>query len=345
MTRGRRFYLVLSLILTLSLVFCATFGGFAANSRATKVAKQTIKAGSVGELAAKAPLYCRASTFSKTIKYLPKGTKVAVLNTYKTMAKVRLADEKTGYVRLICIKVHPGAKPVAKPEVSLTISAASSLTDVLMEIEKLYEADNPNVALTMNYGSSGSLARQICQGAPVDVFISAANKQMDDLEKDKLLVENSRKVLLKNGLVLIAPKDSDKVKGFDSLTTDGVKLIACGEPESVPAGKYTRESLAKLGLWDKIQSKLVFAKDARQLLTYIESNNADAGFVYTTDARISDKVKVVLTVDEKSHSPIVYPGAVIASSKSQATSQDFLNYLSGVKARSVFEKYGFIVGE
>ena len=231
----------------------------------------------------------------------------------------------------------------AATSTKLTISAAASLRDTLDEIKPLYSQQNSNATLTYNYGASGSLQQQIEQGAPVDVFISAGPKQMDALQQKGLLLDGTRKNLLKNQVVLIAPKDSTAITGFKDLSSDRVKKIALGEPASVPAGKYAQEVLTKLKVLDSVKPKAVYAKDVRQVLSYVEAGNADAGIVYLTDAKSSNKVKVVTTAPEDSHSPVVYPIAVLKSSKNVDSAKDFEKFLSGDQAKAVFEKQGFTI--
>lgn len=297
-------------------------------------------------------LYAGASATSRTLLSLKKGTKVTVISRSGVWYKAALTT-KTGYVLCKYVKIVPAAKPVAKPvtkpitkpvKVALTISAAVSMSDAMNKIQKLYQTANPNVTLTMNYGSSGALEQQIEHGAPADIFVSAANKQMDQLEAKNLVLAGTRKVLVQNHLVLIIPKGSTAVASFDDLTKSAVKFLAIGEPSSVPAGQYAQESLTKMGLWDKLQPKLVMGKDVRTVLTYVASKNADAGLVYSTDALTSKDVRVIATAPEDSHSPIVYPAAVISASKNQAAAKAFEAYLSGPLATAIFRGYGFAVG-
>ena len=225
----------------------------------------------------------------------------------------------------------------------LTISAAISLKDALEGVKASYATQQPGVALIFNFGASGALQQQIENGAPVDVFLSAGIKQMDVLEKNSLLLAETKRALLGNRLVLITPRDNTTITQLADLTKDAVKHIAVGEPKSVPVGQYTQETLAALDLADPLKPKLVYAKDVRQVLTYVETGNVDAGIVYTTDARLSDKVKVVLTVPDKLHSPITYPVAVVAATHHAKEAKEFLDFLSTPTARAVFEKFGFIV--
>lgn len=230
----------------------------------------------------------------------------------------------------------------AVQDVNLTVSAAASLTDAMKEIQTVYAQEKPNVTITYNFASSGSLQQQIEQGAEVDVFLSAATKQMDAIQEKGLILDDTRKNFLENGIVLVVPIDSTLVADFNDLTKADVEQIAMGEPKSVPAGKYAEEALTNMKLMDAIKSKVVYGKDVREVLTWVETGNADAGMVYSTDAKISDKVKVVATAPEDSHAPVLYPAAVIKASKNVEAATDFVNFLYSDKAQPVFEKYGFI---
>jgi molybdate transport system substrate-binding protein len=231
----------------------------------------------------------------------------------------------------------------AQSNVNLTISAAASLKQAMEEVKVLYQKSKTNVRLTYNFGSSGSLQQQIEQGAPVDVFFSAATKQMDALQSRNLIASGTRKNLLSNQIVLITPKNNNIVKKFEDLTKADVKRISIGEPKSVPAGQYGKQVLEHYKIWDKIQAKMIFGKDVRTVLTYVESGNVDAGLVYATDAKISNKVKVVMTAPSQSHQAIIYPIAVLKDSKKINESKEFIQFLSTPQAKKVFEKYGFKV--
>lgn len=228
---------------------------------------------------------------------------------------------------------------------TLTISAAASLKDSMNEIKELYVKENSNVAITYNFAASGTLQKQIEQGAPVDIFMSAAAKQMDELKNKNLMVNDTISNLLKNDVVLIAPKDSTKVKGFEYLASDAISKVALGEPESVPAGQYGEQVLKDLNMLDKVKAKAVYGKDVKEVLTWVETGNADAGIVYKTDALVSNKVKIIATAPESSHDPVVYPVGVVKSSKNAEAAKKFLKFLSGEKAKAVFEKYGFKMAE
>lgn len=235
-----------------------------------------------------------------------------------------------------------GTRLEAQPTDGLTVSAAISLKDALEEIASLYKREQPRIQIHFNLGGSGTLQRQIEQGAPVDIFVSASPKEMDSLESQGLLLPGTRTNIARNELVLIVPAGTAGVSGFQALTKPAVKIIAIGEPQTVPAGKYAQEVLIHFGIYDQLKRKLVLAKDVRQVLTYVETGNADAGIVYATDAKISKKVLVVATAPKDSHSPVLYPAAVIKNSSNSAAAKNFIEFLAGEKARTIFERYGFV---
>lgn len=226
--------------------------------------------------------------------------------------------------------------------VTLTISAAASLKAAMEEIKSAYAKEKPNVTITYNFGASGPLQQQIEQGAEVDLFISAAAKQMDALKKKSLILDDTRRNLLENRIVLVIPKDSSIVSDFKDLTNEKVRKIALGGPKSVPVGQYAEEVLTKLNLLDAIKPKVVYGGDVKEVLTWVETGNADAGIVYETDAKVSDKVKIAATAPQDSHEPVIYPAAVIKASKNTDSAKDFINYLYSGKSKLIFEKYGFV---
>lgn len=227
------------------------------------------------------------------------------------------------------------------PKVTLSISAAASLKDAMGDIQKEYAKSNPNVTLSINFGASGTLEQQIIQGAPCDIFISAATKQMDDLKSKGLLLDDTVSNFLGNELVLIVPSGKTDVTSFNDLATDKVKHVAVGEPSSVPAGQYAGQVFDSMKITAKVKSKEVLGKDVKEVLSYVETGNADAGLVYATDAKTSSKVTVVATADESTHKPIVYPMAVIKASKNADAAKAFQTFLLGDTAKSIFQKYGF----
>ncbi len=232
----------------------------------------------------------------------------------------------------------------AKEPVELHVSAAASLTDVMNEIGKAYEEEHPDVKVVFNYGSSGALQQAIENGGTADLFFSAAQKQMDALDKKGLLKEGTRKDLLQNEVVLIVPKDSDKdITSFDQLTSDKLQHIALGEPKGVPVGQYSEEILTKLGILDAVKAKAVYGSDVRQVLAWVASGEADAGLVYATDAAVEPSVRVVATAPAGTHKPIIYPAAVLKDTKHLDTAKDFLAFVSNDKNKERFAKYGFEV--
>lgn len=271
----------------------------------------------------------------KKMRYLLLFTIIALIAT----GLLRCSKAETPPVQTI--STPAATQPEEEKPVSLTISAAASLKDAMEEIKQQYGKEKPNVTITYNFGSSGSLQQQIEQGAPVDIFRSAAAKQMNALKERNLIIEETNKNLLENKVVLIAPKDSTLLKEFTDLADDRVKKIALGEPKSVPVGQYSEEILISMKIKEKVQPKAVFARDVREVLTWVETGNADAGIVYETDAKVSDKVKVVASAPENSHKPVVYPVAVIKSSQNIDAAKEFLQFISGDKGKAVFEKFGF----
>lgn len=231
--------------------------------------------------------------------------------------------------------------PVVAQSPNLTLSAAMSLKDSLEEIKTLYQKKDPKVRITYNFGSSGSLQQQIEQGAPVDIFIAAASKQMDALQNKNLLLTGSRHNLLTNQLVLITPNNEKVVKQFQDLTKPAVTKIAIGEPNSSPAGKYSEEVLKFYKIHDRVKSKIIYGKDVRQILTYIETGNVNAGLLYLTDAKTSSKIRIAAIAPKSSHSPIVYPIAILKDSKNPNTAKDFDKFLKSNASKTIFKKYGF----
>jgi molybdate transport system substrate-binding protein len=230
----------------------------------------------------------------------------------------------------------------ARPDTStLTVSVAASLQDAMEQLGPAFEQAQPGTKVSFNFGGSGTLAQQIEHGAPADVFFSAATKQMNELAAKGIILNDTRRDLLRNQVVLIAGAGNPGLNSFASLVPPAVKLISLGDPGSVPAGEYGRQVLESLGLWQAVQGKLVLAKDVRQVLTYVETGNADAGIVYATDARLSGKVRVVATAPESSHAPVVYPIAVVKGSRNVAASRAFVKFLEGAHAREVFARLGF----
>ncbi|HXX71732.1 MAG TPA: molybdate ABC transporter substrate-binding protein [Candidatus Acidoferrum sp.] len=254
----------------------------------------------------------------------------------------RVSQNVAVFSLALCLAGLVLAPASARPApIELTVSAAISLKSALDDIKRLYTKQNPEVRLVINYGASGTLQLQIEQGAPVDLFMPAAPKPMDALESKGLLLEGTRKDVVGNEVVLIVPRNSSAISSFRDLANPNVKQIALGLPASVPAGQYAKEVLTNLGIYDAVASKAIWAKDVRQVLTYVETGNVDAGIVYLTDAFSSSQVKVAAQAPETSHAPVIYPVAVIKGSKNPAAAKQFAAFLLGSEAGAVFRSYGF----
>lgn len=243
-------------------------------------------------------------------------------------------------VAIACRVVIP--TPTESRSSSLLIAAAASLKEALEELDPLFEKTHPAITVNYNFAASGPLQQQIEQGAPVDLFISAASKQMDALQQKNLLVANSRRNLLTNRLVLVVPTNSSaNLTNFWQLVNPTIKKISLGEPRSVPAGQYAEEVFKNLGIFNQIRPKFVYGNSVRNVLATVESGNADAGIVYQTDAKISKKVKTVATAPQNAHAPIVYPMAVIRASRHQSAAQSYAEFLTSPQAQRVFRRYEF----
>ena len=252
-----------------------------------------------------------------------------------------------GFLFFVCLwAILCATAPTSgQQKTSITVSAAISLKDALDELGHTYEQRHPGTKVTFNYGSSGTLQHQIEQGAPVDIFLSAAEKQMDALESGGLLVAGTRRDLAGNQLVLVVPASSNIAKDFSDLARPEVKIVALGEPGTVPAGMYARQTLEQLGMLAAVEKKVVYAKDVRAVLTYVETGNADAGIVYQTDACTSSKARMAATAPAATHDPIAYPAAVIRTTKNITAARAFLEFLESADARALFERYGFTPAE
>ena len=244
-------------------------------------------------------------------------------------------------VALVALLLLAAVGPAQAQDV--TLSVAISMKEVIEELGRGFMAAHPGVTLRYNFGASGDLQKQIEAGAPVDVFLSAAQRQMDELEKQSLIVSASRRAFARNALVVVKPADSrvDITKPVDLLEAR-VGRIVIGSPRSVPAGQYAEESLRALGLWDRLQPKLVFAENVRQALDYVARGEVDAGFVYTTDAAARVQgVKEAFRPPDDSYRPVIYPGAVVAASRQPALAQALLELLGSPPGRAALGRFGF----
>jgi molybdate transport system substrate-binding protein len=225
--------------------------------------------------------------------------------------------------------------------VEIIISAAASLTDAMNEAIEAYKKTAPSVTVTPVYGSSGSLQQQIEQGAPSDIFFSAAPRQMNELENKNLLIPGTRRDVLENKIVLIVPPGKEDIASFNDAAGKGITQIALGETASVPVGQYAEQVFTSLGILDAVKAKAVYAKDVRQVLTYVEQGEVDAGVVYATDAAISTGVRVAASAPEGSHARVIYPAALVNTGLQPETARAFLDWLSSAEGAAIFTTYGF----
>lgn len=237
-------------------------------------------------------------------------------------------------------------EPVAeepKLEGELIISAAASLTDAAEEIKATFNEVNPDVTITYNFGGSGSLATQIQEGAPADIFMSASQKDMDTVDDLGLLLDGSRFDFASNAIVLVTEKSNDiTLEKLEDIATLDISHIAMGDPESVPAGRYGKAAFEAVGVWDKIESKMVYVSDVRQALAQVETGNADLGIAFNTDAKATDTVKTVINIDPSLHDAIIYPAAIVKDSENTEAAQAYLDFLKGDEGKAILESYGFI---
>jgi len=228
-----------------------------------------------------------------------------------------------------------------RPKQEIMVAAAASLKDVMEKIGPEFAKEFPKITVTFQFGASGALQQQIERGAPVDVFISAAESPIEVLRKKNLLLQGSVQNLCSNELVLIVPKDKPTLQNLEELKKSAYKRIALGENRTVPAGQYAEAWLKQAGLLAALKDKLVPVANVRQVLTLVETGNASAGFVYASDALISQQVKVVLRAEPDMHPTIVYPLALVAKSKQPEAGLAFAKFLQGQGARQILLRYGF----
>ncbi len=245
--------------------------------------------------------------------------------------------------RLILLAVILGASPVFAGPAEMTVSAAISLKNVFEEIGRLYEARHEETRVVFNFGASGDLVRQIEGGAPVDIFASAAEKDLDEAAKKGFIIAGSRTDFASNDLVLIVPKASKAaIKDFEGLSQPAVKRIAVGDPGTVPAGRYAEEILRHYRLTAATKDKLIFAQNVRQALDYVARGEVDAGIVYKTDALLRSKeVKIEAVAPESSHTPAVIPIAVVKGTNSEAAAEAFISLVVSPEGKKILQKYGF----
>ncbi len=227
----------------------------------------------------------------------------------------------------------------------IVVSAAVSLTDALQEVAEAYHLKS-QTHIVFNFGSSSELARQIDEGAPVDIFFSADVEKMDSLEKKGLIESGSLKKMLSNRLVIVALRDSGlAIRSPRDLLRPEIKRIALAEPSSVPAGIYARKYLLGEALWEELKHKVIPVLDVRAALASVESGNVDVGIVYRTDAAVSKTVRIAYEIPRERGPKIVYPVAVMKHSRKKQAARDFSSFVSSKKAKEIFQRYGFVVLE
>lgn len=241
----------------------------------------------------------------------------------------------TAIVLISCTKTPP-------PSSALLVGAATSLQPVLQSITPAYRQAYPDRTIDYNFSASGILQQQIERGIPIDVFISAAEKQMKALQEKGLLRTDTVQNFLTNQLVLITPKESaEHSLDFRQLVKPEIKRISIGEPRTVPAGEYAMEVFRNLGIVDRVRSKLIYANNVKAVLTAVEMQEVDAGIVYITDAKSSEKVTIAAIADSKLHSQISYQIAILKSSLSPDLARQYINFLRSSSGKDIFKKYGF----
>lgn len=225
----------------------------------------------------------------------------------------------------------------------ILVSAASSLTDALNEAGAAYTRHHPRTTVRFNFAASGVLQQQIVQGAPTDVFCSAAPKEMDELQRTGHIESSTRFDFAGNRLVLIAP-NGGRVHNWNDLANPRTRRVALSDPASVPSGRYAQETLTKRGLWDITRLKAIFGTNVRQTLTYVANGDAEAGIVFKTDAmHDADKVRIVAEATQgKDHEPIVYPAAVVAGAPNRSAAASFVQFLKSGEAKKILARYGFM---
>jgi len=239
---------------------------------------------------------------------------------------------------LLLLGLAPGAHAQ-----ELTLSVAISMREAVQELGRAFTATRPGVVLRYNFGASGELQKQIEAGAPVDLFVSAATRQMDELEKRGLVVAATRRAFARNLLTVVKPADSrvDLVRPGDLLDAR-VGRVVIGNPKTVPAGQYAEESLRALGLWERLRPRLVYAENVRQALEYVARGEVEAGFVYATDiAARAAGVTEAFRLPEDTYQPVIYPAAVVTASRQPALAGAFIELLLSREGRAVLGRLGF----
>lgn len=222
----------------------------------------------------------------------------------------------------------------------LHVLAAASLKEPLMELKARFEQAY-DVDVQFQFGGSGKLAQQIKQGAPADVYIAADEKWLTDLKEKNLIQSDSSQTVAKNKLVLIGKEGSKAIEDLSDLAVEIQGGIAIGHPDTVPAGNYAKQTLQALGKWEVLKENMIYTSDVRQALTYVETGNVTYGFVYETDARLSEDVAILLEVPNHLHAPIRYPATIVADTNQEEMAKAWLEFLRSEQAKKIMESYHF----
>lgn len=235
-----------------------------------------------------------------------------------------------------------GKKAEKTGTIEINVSAALGLKEALLDIQKEYEKSHPEVKIVYNFAAAGVLASQIENGAPCDIFLSAAIKQVNDLKAKNLLQEDTIKDIVGNRLVLVVPTGNPlQIKNFKDLTKESVHYIGFGDIKTMPAGQYGKECLENIGIWQQVQPKFVVGKTVREIVAYVESGNADVAVAFETVVIGNPKVEIAAFAPEGTHQTVVFPGAMLKNTKNTAVAQSFFDYLTSADALDIFQKYGF----
>lgn len=245
-------------------------------------------------------------------------------------------------IRSLLVLAALAAVSLSGAAAELNVFAAASLSDALKELAPVFK-EKTGHGLRFNFGASGALVRQIKEGAPADLILSADELRVDQLEKAGLLLEGTRRTILVNQLVVVVASEAGAPVGtLADLTSADVRRLAIGEPATVPVGTYTKEHLQKLGLWKPLLDRMVPLDNVRAVLAAVETGNAEAGFVYKTDALLSKKVRIAVTVPLAEGPRITYPVAVLKESAAPDAARAYALFLAGPEAQAIFVRYGFL---
>lgn len=229
-----------------------------------------------------------------------------------------------------------------KEKTEINVSAAMGLKEALLDIQKEYEQAHPNVKIVYNFAAAGVLATQIDNGAKCDVFISASMKQINDLKAVKLIDSVDVKNIVGDRLVLVVQKGNPLgLKTFNDLARVDVKKIGFGEINTMPAGQYGKECLENMGIWNIVEPKIVMGRNVREVVAYVESGDADAAVAFSTVAAHIKNVEIAASSPSGTHKPVIFPGAIINTTKNKVEASKFLDYLKEKQASAIFSSYGF----